>query len=432
VPEQDLTTKFKSEGAEKVVADLGRVDKGQEAVQETTKAGTKATEQATEQQVQLNAAEGDYVQLLTQISPTMGRAADALLKFAKIAGEGDRASRSLTQGLAKMEAAAQANKGLIKLVGAASAAGLAIWALVAAYKKLTEERERANKALEAENKALEESRKQHRDEAAAIREIADTRRNMPFASPDESAAAARQAMRLVEQLPGLKPEEAHRLTAGYLGVDVKWEDMLEMAAALMREQAQVIPEEWKGAEARGVWAQQMVGDETIRKAARAGRIEAAERDRARAQAIRRQAPAGAGEELEAAVASLIEDPETRKRILGYYEAAGGSLAGVEEQKTEEGFPLGRDLWAGRGEGVSLRPIDQRQGLSRAILGESTIRMSTGDYELLLSVARNLEQIKNNTASIQRAGTIINNGEDAASADKRSTRGTNMRENVEHQ
>ena len=122
MPEQDLTIRHKSEGAEKVVGDLGKIDKAQEKVTEQTATGTKVGEEATKQQIELNSAEGDYIALLNLVNPQLSRAADNVLKFAKVAGEGDRASRSLAAGLANLEAAAKANMGLRKLVGAAAAA----------------------------------------------------------------------------------------------------------------------------------------------------------------------------------------------------------------------------------------------------------------------------------------------------------------------
>lgn len=425
MPEQDLTIRHKSEGADKVAADLGKIDKAQDTVQSTTKAGTKTTEAATDAQGKLNAAEGDFFSLLSQIDPRLGLAADQLMKFAKITAGATTDQKGLGAAVSKTTQFLKDNAQIVKLIGAATAAAAAIYMLVQAYKALAEERERANKALAAENEALEESRKQHRDEAAAIREAADARKNMPELTVEASTAAAREAKRLTERFPGIKPEEAQQIAVGYAGTDVSAADREAAALALSRGQTGVVPEPWMGPEAREAHLQDALSQDRVRQAEAAARRESAELARRQAQRTARQAQQGAGEDIEALIRreSAGLSDEGMQKYLEVIKHVGGTPGGLEDALG------GRD----RARRHQQREFGTAYLQSQLGAGDTGFIRDTFnlDKRELNEITRVLMRIEQNTWNTQpTVGMMIINGEDAASRAGKEIYGANMRDGRE--
>lgn len=220
MPEQDLTTKIKTVGADEASKDFERLADGQAGVGKQTRAAGEASKQAAKQADSFKASESDVIALLTQASPTLGAFADSLLKSGKLAG--DLASRNinLKETFTGLAGAIKANAGAFKLLLAGGAVAAGIWLIVKALEAERRASERVTKALKDQTAAQNELKGQERDRAAAIEALRDASRRGPF-DEDEARAAAETAGKISKRSPFIDESAIDRAVAAVGGAEDK-------------------------------------------------------------------------------------------------------------------------------------------------------------------------------------------------------------------
>lgn len=335
MPEQDLKLKAQVEGAEKASADLDKIDAAQTRVTDQQKHATTTTQGMTDAQLNLNAAEGDFVGILSNLDPRLGRYADLLLKGLKVTNEFSQSSISLTGILSKLNAGLSANIGLLKLLAAGTGAVAALYALYTAYKQLAIDAEAAHEAMAGEAEATEKSRVAHDELADAILREANARERIDPIGRPLSRELAGQVERLGEKL-GLSEGQLGTVTSvyeAYAGA-VSPEKMRSLAMMQLGG-ADVMP----GA---GV-----MGDEALQHSANVALRDRDKRDkgsgfigdieadmRASAQGLQEQAARGGGAEIEALIAEMYPDigDDRKAKILQALEITGATPGGAEGGK----------------------------------------------------------------------------------------------------
>ncbi len=208
--QQDLKLTSKAEGFDETAKKVGQVDDATAKLKGQVGKGGKAATEAAKSQEKLNASESDYVSLLSAISPRLGLFVDSLIKGSKVAG--DFASQQIDVGAltGKATEAIKKNASALKLIGAAGAVVLAIYAIVKAIETMRQESEAATKALKAQTDALNELQRQGQERGQAIENIADTRRRGGFTA-DQARSAANVAQSIRERYEFLNPDAVNQV-----------------------------------------------------------------------------------------------------------------------------------------------------------------------------------------------------------------------------
>jgi hypothetical protein len=422
--EQDLKLKAQVEGADKAAADLGKIDAAQGKVVDKTKQATPATESLKDAQVELNAAEGDYISLLTQAHPQLGLMVDSMLKFAKITNEAGSAQLSLGAILNKTTTALKANAGVLKLVGAAGIAALAVWKLVEAYKGLAVEAEAANTALTAEAEATDKSRKAHEAAAKAVRDEANERQKLDKLLVEPSEAITRQAAGIARRFPAVDPTQAASLIGRFAGAGLEAEE-LETLVLAQAGKARVDPGVERGPEALRSFANVKLRETAVRDAARAAIKISGTLGRRRRSDLAIQAQAGGGAEVEGIVSQLTDDPETQERILGLIADVGGTTGGLEAQTRGVSLAERTGLGIFQGGPTRIESLVETHALTGAAAQRD---VSASDFALLTAAIQNIDQtIKSQGPAV---GYQIVNAPDAITQQGRTSTGQTIGEDRE--
>lgn len=330
--DQDLKLKTTVEGADKAAADLKKIDKAQDKISGTTKQAAGPVADLADQQAKLNAAEGDYISVLSQVNPQLGLVADQLLKFAKITNTAGAAQLSLKEITAKATTVLKANAAALKLVAAGGVAALAIWGIVKAYQSLKLEAELATKALAAEADATAKSREEHDKATAAIRAEADQRERLGKLTIAESEQIQAEAARLSRRF-GVDQPRAAQFMARFAGAGVPQETLDLLTIAQQRlggaDLAKITPEAGMRPRDIRLRAETAAQQEFVREAAAAQERTANEQARRRRQELQAQITVGRGTLAEEFVAQITTEPEEAKTLLDALARVGGTKGGLE-------------------------------------------------------------------------------------------------------
>ncbi len=195
--ESKATIKVGTEGTDQASKNLHQVQDAQDGLTTKSKEAVKPTEKLIEAQGKLNAAEGDYIFLLSRISPALGGMVDAALKGGKVLTDLGSQKINLTAITKKLTSSVGGAAKGIKLLGAT---GLAIGGLTALYKainKVREESARAAAAIKALIDRNTELAQQSQDAAQAItasRDVGARDHRLPFTfAQQESVRLTREA-----------------------------------------------------------------------------------------------------------------------------------------------------------------------------------------------------------------------------------------------
>jgi len=186
--ESGMKIGVRAEGTDKASKDLKSVADAQQEV--TGKVGASATQSAaaSEATKKLTASESDYLETLRRINPAIGDMADVMFKGLKIVGSLGAKSISLTGILRRLTGVVKANAEALKMLGAATVAGLGFMALAKAISYVRSESEKLRMELEA----LKAEKTTEQEEVIAgqrkITRIARGRREGGFAAEEEAEA----------------------------------------------------------------------------------------------------------------------------------------------------------------------------------------------------------------------------------------------------
>lgn len=185
---QKLTLEVREKGAEQTAKDVGKVGKATDDLQAKTKQQATETTKAAAAQQDLNAAETDYITLLTQIDPRLGQMADGMLKGGKIAGDFATAQINLGDAVQTVTGAIAANANTLKLLGAA---GGVVVGFTAVYKVINLVREGSKKLREELRELRAEATTEEEQRLAGAGEVtrlARGRRERGFSAAEEVEA----------------------------------------------------------------------------------------------------------------------------------------------------------------------------------------------------------------------------------------------------
>ena len=171
--QQELTTKFKTEGAEQTAKAHDQLAGAQKKVVDGTKEGAGATRDAAGAQDKLNASEGDFIGLLSAVHPALGQFVDAGLKASKVAGDLATKNINLKEVMGKVTAAIKGNAKALALIGAGGAVVLALLAIAKAWSVIKEKAERATEAARRNREEVNKNKKEEEDLKTAIEKVAD-------------------------------------------------------------------------------------------------------------------------------------------------------------------------------------------------------------------------------------------------------------------
>lgn len=231
--EQDLTLRAQLKGGEETAKGLDKITDAEKKVGGQVEETAKATDQAEGAQQKLNAAEGDYVAILSRIHPALGGVLDSMLKGSKIAGDLASQNINLTGAFGKATEAIKANAGALKLIGAGGLVVAAIYAIVHAIRLMREEAEKAEKAIRDQIDALNDLEKTRLARMGETERQAAARREGPV-----SAAESRQIDEAIEQLQAatrfIEDENVARQAVLLAGADAPMELLQRLAVLLER------------------------------------------------------------------------------------------------------------------------------------------------------------------------------------------------------
>lgn len=237
---QKLTTEAVAKGFDKAAKEHDKVAGAQQKVAGQTKEGAKAATDAADAQGKLNASESDFVGLLSQVSPELGRFADAMVKGVKISGDLATSNIELGKVLEMGKAAAVKYAGALKLLVAGGAVVAGILAIAAAIRKVKEEHEAATRAVNEQIEAETELANKQRDAQQTLENLAATRREGGFTA-EQARTAAQQAQR-VKQRFGFLDEGAIQQAAALGGLDRSDEELARVALLFQSGRGGVTPE----------------------------------------------------------------------------------------------------------------------------------------------------------------------------------------------
>ncbi|KPL10732.1 hypothetical protein AMJ85_05280 [candidate division BRC1 bacterium SM23_51] len=211
--ETELKGRVSIEGAEEGAQKLKKVSGAQAEVAEGAAVSTEATKAQAAAQDGLNASESDFISLLAAASPALGRWVDGLLKGVKVASEHSIQFRSLGGAISKATEFIKAHAGAMTLLGAGSAA---LMALLGLKKRWEEIEEQIQKAYEAQKRFNEEATKQKAEQIALEEEVFKaTERQREAVSAADQRRAAEVAKMLVRK--GIEPATAIQVAGAMAG-----------------------------------------------------------------------------------------------------------------------------------------------------------------------------------------------------------------------
>jgi len=203
--EQELKLKARVDGAKEAAREIGDVGKATEQVgKEADKAKTPIKDQ-TEAQKTLNAAEGDYLGILSAIHPVLGAFAGSVLNAVKVSGDLANKQIDLKGILESATTAVKDNAGALASIGSGGAVVIGIMAIVAALAKTKEEAQRVKAALREMLQALNEVEGKKIETQADLERRSAARPEGPYDAP-ESAQAMQAYEGLGAQAPYLSEE----------------------------------------------------------------------------------------------------------------------------------------------------------------------------------------------------------------------------------
>jgi len=436
VPNEELRLKTIVEGADKAAADLGKVDAAQGKVTDSTKKATGPTEALTEGQVKLNAAEGDYIGLLSRANPALGAVADGLLKFVKIGNTAADTQINIAEVTKKATAALRANAGAVKLVAGAAVAAAAVVVLYKAYHVLTDELKGNTNALNAETAATRTSREEHEKSLKAIQDVANQRELMAKLGRAEAQEIKAQADGIAART-GLLAESVAQVAALYEGSGLATKQIEDLAAAWTvlggKERELITPRPGMRGRELGILAETGLADPTVQAAVTKARGEGLANLRGQAQRLQAGLAAGGTPETDAALkARGFSDAQIKQANEGY------RFAGASEEVLR-GAGISRSLSGriaverqfGREDLTPVGAALDQFGFGGAQLGGA---FGGGGGEALLqnmlSYLEELTAIARRGRGGQQASIIVNNGPDAGAMADRSVQPQTIRDNVE--
>lgn len=163
-PTQKIEIVAAVQGTQQAAQELNKLSAAQEQVTgatapvaEATQKATEATKEATEATQAQTAAGSDYIALLREIDPALGRVADAMLKGGKIAG--DLATKQIDlSNIGKLGTDVFAKyAGALKLLGAGAVALYGFGKLKESIKEVGDAAERSTKQLEGLQKVADKA-----------------------------------------------------------------------------------------------------------------------------------------------------------------------------------------------------------------------------------------------------------------------------------
>ncbi len=208
--QQDLKLTSKAEGFDETAKKVDQVADSTAKLKGQVDRGGKAATDAAKSQEKLNASESDYVSLLAAVSPRLSLFVDSLLKGSKIAGDFASQQIDVAALTGKATEAIKKNAAALKLIGAAGAVALAIYAIVKAIETMRQEAEAATKAITAQSAALSELQRQGQERGQAIENISDTRRRGGFTA-DQARSAVNVARLIGERYEFLSPDAVNQV-----------------------------------------------------------------------------------------------------------------------------------------------------------------------------------------------------------------------------
>lgn len=146
---QDLRLRASLEGGKETAKGLQEIDRAQEGLTGKVDDSTKRIEDATEAQQKLNAAESDYISILSRIDPQFAGFVDSLLKGSKVAGDFASAQFTLGDATATVTAAIAAQAGTLKLLGAVGIAAAGIGVLAKSIQQVRGESQKLREEIES-------------------------------------------------------------------------------------------------------------------------------------------------------------------------------------------------------------------------------------------------------------------------------------------
>ncbi len=227
---EELKIKATLEGGKQTADGLKDIAGAQAAVNTGNQEAAQPVKEATAAQEDLNASESDYIQLLTQISPVLGRFVDAAIKGSKVAGDLATQNINLTGAFKKAKAAITANAGALKLLTAGGAAVVGLVLISKAFTAIKKEAEEATKAINGTIEAQTRLRNEAIDRKQSIEDIADARREGGF-NAGEARQASDKARLIGEANPSLQDGAVNQALA-LGGVERSVEELSKIAFLL--------------------------------------------------------------------------------------------------------------------------------------------------------------------------------------------------------
>lgn len=331
--EEKLTLKSEAKGFDETAKKVDTVADAQDRLKGAVKKTAEPTRDAAAAQDKLNASESDFIGLLTQVAPGMGRFADAMIKGLKIAGDLSTQELKLGEIIAKTTGFIKANAGAFKLLlaGGAVAAGFA--AIAAAMGKVREESERVEKQLRKQKEAQDALRESQLDQQGAIERLASTRREGGFTA-DESRRSQTTAARVKKQFEFLDDSSINQ-AAAFGGADRSADEVARIAALVQSGRLNLDGQRGQASQDRLIERElrrfsDFLQNEFKREIDQGQTIGATgERaDRARVQAVAQ--PGSSATELRKIAEQFATDTEEAENLARIIQEAGGTLAGLNE------------------------------------------------------------------------------------------------------
>jgi len=260
MPDSRLTIVAETQGTSQAAADLQKVADAQQRLlagqggsragpateaellavaemqlREATSEVADAQENLISKQDKYIAVHRNYLGLLRQINPTIAYYAEGMIRSVRVAGDLATKHLELNDILKAGKGFITENANGLALLGAGGAVIAGISAISAAVRQMQKDFEAATKSIEENNKALTDLKRKEGEGQQRIEEIAATRKEGGFGSPDAARAAGQQARRVEEKFRGVVSPEEIEKAAGFLGdKSVTDEELARVAFSLKR------------------------------------------------------------------------------------------------------------------------------------------------------------------------------------------------------
>ncbi len=230
----ELRLKAKLEGGKQTADGLNEINEAQNKLTENVSQSVTETKNITDETKKFSSSQSELLALLTSISPALGGFVDAAIRGTKIAGDLAGKNIDVTKAFGGMNAAIKKNAGSFKLLfaGGALLAGLAAIAL--SVRRITEEYERATKAVRDNAKALNDLKGIESDRQQTIENVADSRTRVGGIDAQGSRDALSLANNIKSNFGGLDQSIIDN-TVGSLSGTGLTKDQIEKAAILQQQ-----------------------------------------------------------------------------------------------------------------------------------------------------------------------------------------------------